>query len=188
MSMRTTSGRNRAVWRTASSPSIASPVTSRSGSNSRILRRPTRTSGWSSAISTAVMAGSPGRQQDAEPEPAVLHRSRLELPAGQGAPLPDADQPLPAAGDVARRAGPVVGDLELEASRTVPDTDVDLPAPGVLERVGESLLHDPVGGHLDPAGKTGASPAHCQLPRKAGAPQPRHECGNRREAGLRCEL
>src|SRR4051812_2876703 len=175
MSMRTTSGRNRAVWRTASSPSIASPVTSRSGSNSRILRRPTRTSGWSSAISTAVMAGSPGRQQDAEPEPAVLHRSRLELPAVQGDPLPDADQPLPAAGDVARRAGPVVGDLQLEAPRPVPDTDVALPAPGVLERVGEPLLPAPVGGQLDPAGQTAASAPHCQPPGEAGAPQTRHE-------------
>ncbi len=44
MSISTTSGRKRRASETASSPSPASPTMSVSGSASRILRRPTRTS------------------------------------------------------------------------------------------------------------------------------------------------
>ena len=52
MSISTTSGRVRRASATASCPSLASPTTAVSGSFSRILRSPTRTSAWSSAIST----------------------------------------------------------------------------------------------------------------------------------------
>ena len=55
-SMSTTSGPSAATWATAWSPSAASPTTCRSGSISRIIRKPARTSAWSSTIRTPIEA------------------------------------------------------------------------------------------------------------------------------------
>ena len=55
MSISTTSGRRRRVAATACSPLAASPTTSMSGSDSRIMRNPARTIDWSSASSTVVL-------------------------------------------------------------------------------------------------------------------------------------
>src|SRR4051795_4147934 len=162
MSMSTTSGSSRAAWRTASAPSTASPTTSVPGSNPRILRSPTRTSAWSSAISTRGTAGSAGREQDVEDEAAVGALAGLELAAVQGHPLPDAHEPVPAARQGGGRADAVVGDLQLHRPGPVPDPHPHRGGLRVLERVGQALLHDPVGRQLD---------ADRQLPAVALDPQ-----------------
>ena len=54
MSISTTSGRSSAVSRIASFPSAASPTTSMSACESRITRKPPRTSAWSSASRTRI--------------------------------------------------------------------------------------------------------------------------------------
>ena len=61
-SMRTTSGRSRPVWRTASAPSTASPTTSRSGCACRIMRKPMRSSSWSSASRMRMLIGAPSER------------------------------------------------------------------------------------------------------------------------------
>ena len=55
MSISTTSGFSRRASSTASTPSAASPMTSRSSSASRIILKPARTSAWSSAIRTRTV-------------------------------------------------------------------------------------------------------------------------------------
>jgi hypothetical protein len=58
-SIRTTSGRSRRAAWTAWSPSAASPTTWMSGSASRIIRNPARTSAWPSASSTRTLTVAP---------------------------------------------------------------------------------------------------------------------------------
>src|SRR5438094_887985 len=55
MSISTTSGRSVRTASIAADPSPASPTTSRSGCASRIMRKPARTSAWSSTIRTLIM-------------------------------------------------------------------------------------------------------------------------------------
>ena len=76
----------------------------------------------------------------------------LPLVSDHGDPLADADQPVavPGARD---RALPVVAHLQLE--RLIPVPEVDLgpgTGSGVLDHVGQCLLHDPVGRQLDARG------------------------------------
>src|SRR5439155_3287562 len=59
------------------------------------------------------------------------------------------DQAVTGAVHARGRSGAVVADLELERRLPVADDDRRLRAPGVLERVRERLLHDPVGGEVD---------------------------------------
>ncbi len=60
-SINTTSGENLVAALTACSPLAASPTTVMSGSASRIIRKPVRTSDWSSAISTFTLIAATGR-------------------------------------------------------------------------------------------------------------------------------
>ena len=57
-SISTTCGRSRSASVTASSPFDASPTTSMSSCASRIMRKPARTSAWSSTISTRTLPSS----------------------------------------------------------------------------------------------------------------------------------
>jgi hypothetical protein len=57
-SIRTTSGSRRRAIRRASSPLDASPTTSRSGSNSKTIRSPWRTTLWSSVIRSRIVTAS----------------------------------------------------------------------------------------------------------------------------------
>ncbi|SCE47859.1 hypothetical protein GA0115252_152712 [Streptomyces sp. DfronAA-171] len=58
MSMSTTSGWSARTWSSACTPSPASPTTATSGSASRIIRKPVRSSGWSSTRRTRIATGS----------------------------------------------------------------------------------------------------------------------------------
>ncbi len=81
-SMSTMSGRVDATSVTASAPSSASPTTSRSGSVSRIIRRPRRTSAWSSAMRTASRPTSfTTAPPSAAPRRARTRRRRVAPPA-----------------------------------------------------------------------------------------------------------
>ncbi len=55
MSISTTSGCSARTWSSACWPSPASPTTTRSDSASRIIRKPVRSSGWSSTSSTRIV-------------------------------------------------------------------------------------------------------------------------------------
>jgi hypothetical protein len=55
MSIRITFGPKRAALSTASSPLLASPTTSMSGSCARSMRNPARTIDWSSATRTLIV-------------------------------------------------------------------------------------------------------------------------------------
>ena len=75
------------------------------------------------------------------------------LPAVEGDALAHADEAVPAARGAWRAAGAVVDDLELERVGAVRDAHGGVRMAGVLERVRERLLHDPVGGELEPDGQ-----------------------------------
>ncbi|MDQ0771710.1 hypothetical protein QF026_000176 [Streptomyces aurantiacus] len=66
-SMRITSGRRRSPAETASAPSAASPTTSKRGSAPNMPRSPSRTTGWSSTISSEINFRS--RQGSRAPSP-----------------------------------------------------------------------------------------------------------------------
>jgi hypothetical protein len=96
-SMRTTSGRSPSASPTASPPSPASPTTSMSSLASRIMRKPPRTSAWSSAITIRTLTAR-------APEAGVRGRGsrrqaavRLERAAEQGCPLPHPRESVAAA-------------------------------------------------------------------------------------------
>ena len=179
MSISTTSGRVRRTASTASSPSAASATTSMP-SAVRIIRKPVRTSAWSSATTTRTAsrhrtstgswaaAGARGM-----PPRAGTHRgcagprraSRRRRASRSRRPI--RPRPLPASADggrvppvsvtsICRRVGPVV------------DTDGRRRAGRVLDRVGQRLLHDPVGGQVDAGRHRGSRrPRHRQLDRQS---------------------
>ena len=101
-SMRTTSGSSRRACRMASSPSTASPTTTKSGTDSSSLRKPARTSAWSSHTRIRVLMSLPARRACARrprtrcPVPPVgrdCRRTERPAPAsrsGRGPPRPGA--------------------------------------------------------------------------------------------------
>ena len=58
-----------------------------------------------------------------------------------------------------RRAGAVVADFDPYLVRRIPDGDLRVAGAGVLERVGETLLNNPIRGEVDPGGSGKRSPA-----------------------------
>ena len=145
-----------------------------SGCASRIIRKPARTSAWSSATSTrrvgapaadrprprasGALAGTscvaarrqPGPDGVAAAEPGT----DLDPSAGQRRPLAHPDQA--ASGAVAVRgrlraapAGAVVEDLDPELVGLLREVDHGPGTVRVAERVRQRLLDDPVGGHVD---------------------------------------
>src|SRR6266540_1801660 len=83
-SMRTTSGRRRRASSTASRPFAASPATSMSSSASRIMRKPARTSAWSSTIKTVRLMTRAGALRAIDTRlPAAGRRARRRPAAGR---------------------------------------------------------------------------------------------------------
>ena len=117
-----------------------------SGSISRILRSPTRTRAWSSAIRTRT---SSDRQSDADREAAARPRDRHRAGRRRAPPVracrPDRGRrPSPRCHPGRRR------DLELERVRRRSGRCTrGARIAGVLERVRQRLLHDPVRRELD---------------------------------------
>ena len=95
----------------------------------------------------------------------------VEAAAVEGDPLAHADQAVAAADRRVRRACAVVGDLELERVGAVADADRRVRVAGVLERVGQRLLDDPVRRQLDPDGQLAPLALDAKLDRKARLPQ-----------------
>ena len=85
-----------------------------------------------------------------------------------------------------RRA--VVDDLELEAGVAKRERHRDVGRVGVLERVRERLLHDPVDGELDAAGKRRRLTDHLQSYGQSGGAVARDELVQLGERGLRARL
>ena len=151
-SISTTSGRSCRVTATAWSPSLASPTTSMSSSASRIIRKPARTSAWSSTSTTVIghcTAPFSGKVACTANPPRGGGRHGGGPRAGS--PAPHADQPVAAA--VARRpvgpSGAVVQHLDLERRRPVAHPHRRGGPPECFTGVGERLLDDPVRRHLE---------------------------------------
>ena len=154
-------------------PSAASPTTSMSSSASSSTRRPARISAWSSASTTRITAGT-----------AVTGRAaRRAAPGsrrpGRGPASSVAAHALRPARACRRCRGPAVAvgtaaprpSSTTSMSRIVGSCDRRSrarPRPGVAHHVGERLLHDAVGGHVDRRGQTAPSTAStAQLDRQA---------------------
>ena len=161
MSISTTSGSSRRARSTASTPSPASPTMSRSASAPSTIRNPVRSSGWSSASSTRIGRRTAGHARFR------LGRRRTQLPSGSSR-TPGSRRPAGARCAACRRtarparacrpgrarraavpsgARPAAGVEHLDG-QPVPAERRAAPrrvaVPGVLERVGQRLLHDPV--------------------------------------------
>ena len=172
-SMSTMSGRVDATRLTASAPSSASPTTSRSGSVSRIIRRPRRTSAWSSAMRTVeppdvVHAGAAVGSTATSSNPPSARGPRPQRPSVDRDALAHTDEPVPASGvdthvgvavtgDARPRladAGPVIDDLEPHGVAVIGDHDRGVAGTvRVSQRVGQPLLKQPVRREVDAAGQ-----------------------------------
>ena len=120
------------------------------GSASRIMRKPARTSAWSSAIRTRITAGSTRRERPVDARRPALGPARRarRRTARTRSRIPTSPWPAPL--DPCAGLATVVDDLELEAGRLAANGRPDVGAgAGVLDRVGERLLHDAVRGEVD---------------------------------------
>ena len=171
----------------------ASPTTDRSSCDSSTMRNPIRSSGWSSTSSTVDAHAGPLRGSTSsractrQPPPWAGPAStvppntaaRWRMPVETASPsVPRGRSPLPSS---------------LTSTSTVPfthrtRTSAATLGPRVLERVGERLLHDPVGGQLHSAGsacadrpRPRARPARrpCAPVRPAGSSSSMPGCGER---------
>src|SRR5215211_5054921 len=143
-SIRTTSGRKRRASATASRPSAASPTTSMSSSASRIMRKP-------------------GPQAVASFRP----RARLEHAAVDRDPLAHANEAV-AAAVAAADALAVVAHGDLDFPGAIADEYLRPLCPRMLERVGEALLDEAVGGEVDAGGERLWVALDAQLDRQPG--------------------
>ena len=167
MSMSTTSGA-RLPARPPRAPSAASPTTSMSGSASRIMRKPLRTSSWSSAMHDRIILRPGQRQADAHREPASGGGAASSSPPRSARARASRSARGRRAARARLRAGAVVDDLELDASgrsrRASARRAAAMPA-----HVRQRLLHDPVGGRSTPAGRARpARPRSVSSTREAG--------------------
>ena len=171
-SISTTSGRSRSASATPAAPSAASPTISRSGTVSSAIRRPARTSSKSSTSRTRTLtARSPPRAAAAAaPRPPTRRRrrARRDLAAVDAQPLAHADQAVAAARELrARAAVAAVGDVHGELVAGPVEADVRRRAAGVLDRVGQRLLHDAVDGELGAGAERAALAADLERHRQA---------------------
>ena len=79
------------------------------------------------------------------------------------------------AGNACRSADAVVGDFELELFRGVADPYGRARVAGVLQRVRQRLLHDSIGGELDPERQFASLALHLELDGQPGLADLRHE-------------
>src|SRR6266478_6536583 len=133
----TTSGRSSAARWSASSAVAASPTTAISGTLS-MLRRPSRTIGWSSTIRTRI------RRLGAIGGPRAERQARADSGAVLGPPLDDA---------LAAQQPGALPHREEERRAFLPDVNVDPRRARVLEGVGERFLDDAERGGLDGGGQ-----------------------------------
>src|SRR5439155_1270048 len=108
------------------------------------------------------------RQLGANDEAAARIAVRVEAAAIERDPLAHPDQAVATAATARRRSRAVVDDLELERIFAVMDVHARARLPGVLERVRQSLLHDPVGRQLDPERELAPVALDRELDGKAG--------------------
>ena len=109
------------------------------------------------------------------PKPPPGRGPAVAGPAVQGRALADADQPASRGGPglAGRRRGlAVIGDLQDEPGRAVADGHLGRLRPGVLERVRQGLLHDPVGGQVQPGGQVRRGAVDPGGHGQAGGPDP----------------
>ena len=159
MSIRTRSGERRRARSTACRPSSASPTTRARGLGLEQLAkaRPHERLVVADQHAQAHRAEGSGRGNPARSRRAALGPGTgLHRPVVKGDALAHADESVSAAVLAFSLAGPgsVVGDLELEVP--VRRSVTSHPCPrwaGVFERVGQRLLHDPVGGEIDARGQ-----------------------------------
>ena len=152
------------------------------------MRKPARTIDWSSATSTRMRhrrrRSSGRRALRTKPPPGAVparHLAAVDLDA-----LADADEPVAEA--VARRGAlAVVADLDLQLVGPVADGHVRVAGARVLERVGQALLHDPIGGEVDRAREREGLAVDVQPHGKPGAADlvQRASRGRRGPAGAR---
>ena len=193
-SISTTSGCKRSTTSSASSPSAASPTSSRSGWASRTIRKPMRSSSWSSTRTIDVRRSCPARRWAAgEREPRRASASRCRRAAGPRRSCRRRPRRARAC-RAARRPSGAATAVPAPWSRTSTATVVgaegqrDLRAGAgarVLERVGQRLLDDPVDRQLQAGrdragGLTGDLVAH----RQAGAAHLLDERVEPAQAGL----
>ena len=102
-------------------------------------------------------------------------------------PLADADEAVAEA--VARpSARAVVAHLDLQLVGPVAEGHVGVAGARVLERVGQALLDDPVGGEVDAPRQRTGSPSTCSCTGRPGAADLLEQRVEAVEAGLRREL
>ena len=150
MSMTMTSGRSSAAAIERVPPIAASPTTSISSSSARIIRKPVRTSSWSSTSRTrtlmqALAVSSIGRC--AVTRKPIRRRMRRECAAEHGHSLTHADSPRPSCSGSTTEAAPgprssSIGDVE--RAWPIAHGDARPAAARMLQRVREGLLDDPV--------------------------------------------
>ena len=103
-------------------------------------------------------------------EAAVGSPAGVEATAVERDALAHADETVAAARGACGPPGPVVDDLELERVGAVADVNLGVSVAGVLERVRQRLLDDPVGRELDP-GRQRAALALDARARRGGRPR-----------------
>ena len=149
-SMITRSGRWASTADSTSSPSLHSATTWKPSRPVRIRRRPVRTSGWSSTRRTRIT-----RIRRVPPKGCARRPSRCRRRRWRGRNRRGARPVRPCRGGPGRsrsgsgRAGAGedrVEDPDGHVVRADPHTDVDGCTGRVLDRVGQRLLHHPVGG------------------------------------------
>ena len=120
-------------------PSAASPTISKSSSASRIIRNPSRTSAWSSAMRTRVVIRSPRAAGGDDDEPSAGSRPGVDRAADEGDALAQPGEAVATAAVSGLRA-PVVRDLELQLVRMPAHRDPRVRRAGVAEGVRQRLL------------------------------------------------
>ena len=156
MSMRITSGCRRAAWTTASRPLLASATTSMSGSSASSSRKPARTIDWSSTTSTRMVIGrhraaAAGHGRGSRRPGRVRRTSRRRRPSPARGCRPDR---VPARRPSTRLAAcAVVAHLEPQLVGLVGHRDLGRAGAGVLEAVGQPLLHDAVRRQVEAGGQ-----------------------------------
>ena len=193
-SMRTTSAARRRARATASTPSAASPTISMSGSASRIVRSPRRTTAWSSASRTrigrhgarAALAGAGSTACTRQPRPSGLGPASSRPPTSAARSRIPA-MPLPRPAGPARRA-PSSVDVDERLAVGQVDRDGGPRRAGVARDVRQRLLDDPErrGLHVGGQRVVGRAPQHADLDaRGADGVEQRVEVGEPGSAGRR---
>jgi len=115
------------------------------------------------------------RQPCADEEATAVLRPGLEIAAIQRHALAHADEPVTAADAVpGAPTVSVIDDLELERLAPVADAHVRRRRTGVPERVRQCLLHDAIGGEINPTRERPLRALDLQLDHEPGAA---HGCG-----------